>query len=33
MSVKRCGGAFGARITRANQVAAACAIVAYVTKR
>ncbi|XP_073232045.1 xanthine dehydrogenase/oxidase-like [Porites lutea] len=33
MGVKRCGGAFGARITRANQVAAACAIASYVTKR
>ncbi|CAH3170659.1 unnamed protein product [Porites lobata] len=33
MSVKRCGGAYGARITRANQIATACALAAYVTKR
>lgn len=33
LSVKRCGGAYGARITGANHVATACAIAAYVTKR
>ena len=33
MSVKRCGGAYGARISRANQIATACALAAYVTKR
>lgn len=33
MSVKRCGGAYGARITRVNHVAAACALACYVTKR
>ncbi|KAJ7381038.1 hypothetical protein OS493_004634 [Desmophyllum pertusum] len=33
MSVKRCGGAYGARITRANHIATACALAAYVTKR
>lgn len=33
MSVKRCGGAYGARISRANQIAAACALAAYATKR
>ena len=33
VSVKRCGGAYGARITRANHIGAACALAAYVTKR
>ena len=33
LSVKRCGGAYGARIIGANHVATACAIAAYVTKR
>ena len=33
MGVKRCGGAYGARITRVNQVGTACAVAAYVTKR
>ncbi|KAL9979239.1 hypothetical protein ACROYT_G016871 [Oculina patagonica] len=33
MSVKRCGGAYGARITRANHIATACALAANVTKR
>ena len=33
LSVKRCGGAYGARITGANHVATACAIAAYITKR
>ena len=33
VSVKRCGGAYGARITRSNHIGAACALAAYVTKR
>lgn len=33
VSVKRCGGAYGARITRANHIGVACALAAYVTKR
>ena len=33
VSVKRCGGAYGAKITRANLTAAACALGAHATKR
>ena len=33
VSVKRCGGGFGGKITRANLTAAACALGAHATKR
>lgn len=33
VSVKRIGGAYGSKITRANLIAAACAVGAYATKR
>ena len=33
MSVKRCGGAFGGKITRSSFAAVACALGAYATRR
>ena len=33
VSVKRCGGGFGAKLTRSNLTAAACALGAFATQR
>ena len=33
VTVKRVGGAFGAKISRSHQIAAACAIAAYHTRK
>ena len=33
VSVKRIGGAYGSKITRANLIAAACAVGAYASRR
>ena len=33
MVIKRVGGAYGSKISRASQVAAACALGSYVTQR